>query len=243
MKTKFFVMLFCLIAVMSSGYAQEAGLDKKPTFQGGDQNNFTAWVTKNIKLIPSAFNKNGEVQSLVSFTVNEEGNVVSVKVLRGTSADADKEAIRVVTSSPKWEPAEKNGKAVPVTFTLPIIISNKTSIHIYEEGKDDTVPFSLVENKPIFQGGDQNKFMVWVNENIKFPKEGMKGITTARIVVQFTVTAKGNVDNVKVLRGVNAAVDAEAIRVVSASPDWIPGKVDGKPVNVTFTFPIIFTQK
>ena len=59
-------------------------------------------------------------------------------------------------------------------------------------------------------------------------------------MVQFTVCDDGVVRDAKVLRGVNPMLDAEALRVISASPKWEPGLQDGKPVNVTYMFPVIF---
>ena len=60
------------------------------------------------------------------------------------------------------------------------------------------------------------------------------------VTLQFTVETDGRVTNVKVLRGVDASLDKEAVRVVSQSPKWEPGMQDGKRVKVTYTFPVIF---
>ena len=93
----------------------------KPSFAGGDANQFSKWV--NSKLVyPEIARENG-VQGRVTlqFTVEKDGSVTKVKVLRGVDPSLDKEAIRVVSMSPKWQPGSQRGKAVPVTYTFPVI--------------------------------------------------------------------------------------------------------------------------
>ena len=58
--------------------------------------------------------------------------------------------------------------------------------------------------------------------------------------MQFVVSEKGKVEDVKVVKGVYNLLDKEAHRVVSQSPDWEPGLQDGKHVKVRYTFPVIF---
>ncbi len=61
-----------------------------------------------------------------------------------------------------------------------------------------------------------------------------------RVTLQFTVEADGRVTNVRVLRGVDESLDKEAVRVVSSSPKWTPGRQRDRAVKVTYTFPVIF---
>lgn len=103
-----------------------------------------------------------------------------------------------------------------------------------------SLPFNLVDVKPTFNGGDANEFSKWVNENLKYPKTAKDAKVQGRVVLQFTVYPDGKVQDVKVLRGVHPDLDAEALRVLSSSPDWTPGYVKGDPVKVTYTFPVIF---
>ena len=103
------------------------------------------------------------------------------------------------------------------------------------------IPFATVEVKPTFQGGDAGTaFAKWVNANLKYPPAAKEAGAQGRVVLQFTVYPDGSVRDTKVLRGVNPDLDAEALRVVSASPDWTPGYVKGEPVKVTYTFPVVF---
>ena len=104
----------------------------------------------------------------------------------------------------------------------------------------ESVPFSVVDKKPTFNGGDANEFSKWVNAHLTYPEEAKQKELQGRITLSFKVCADGKVRDVRVLRGVDPLLDAEALRVISASPDWGPGEQDGKAVDVTYTFPVIF---
>ncbi len=109
-----------------------------------------------------------------------------------------------------------------------------------EEVEEEAIPLAIVEEKPKFQGGDQNDFTKWVFKNIVYPEIAKENGVQGRVTLQFTVDTKGKVTDVKVVRGVDSSLDKEAVRVVSSSPAWTPGKQSGKPVKVRFTFPVIF---
>jgi len=106
--------------------------------------------------------------------------------------------------------------------------------------EEEAIPFQLVESKPKFQGGDANAFSKWVNQRLVYPEIAKENGVQGRVMLQFTVNADGSVSNVKVLRGVDPALDKEAVRVVSSSPKWEPGKQRDRKVKVTYTFPVIF---
>ena len=107
----------------------------------------------------------------------------------------------------------------------------------------DAVPFAEIQVKPTFNGGDANEFSKWVNERLKYPEQAKADKAQGRVVLQFTVGADGVVRDVKVLKGVREDLDAEALRVISASPQWGPGMQDGKAVPVTYVFPVVYQLK
>ena len=107
--------------------------------------------------------------------------------------------------------------------------------------KKEPVPFQYLGQKPGFNGGDANEFSKWVAANLKYPEKCRQSKVQGRVTLQFTITEKGEVTDVRVLRGVNEELDKEALRVVSASPRWTPGKdKNGNIVPVKFTFPVLF---
>ena len=109
-----------------------------------------------------------------------------------------------------------------------------------EHVEEEAIPFQLVEKKPTFQGGDANDFSKWVNSKLVYPEIAKENGVQSRVVLQFTVNPDGSVSGVKVLRGVDASLDKEAVRVVSMSPKWEPGRQRDRAVKVTYTFPVIF---
>ena len=106
--------------------------------------------------------------------------------------------------------------------------------------EEEAIPFQLVEEKPSFQGGDANTFSKWVNTRLEYPEIAKENGVQGRVTLQFTVEKDGSVTKVKVLRGVDPSLDKEAVRVVSMSPKWKPGKQRDRAVPVTYTFPVIF---
>ena len=106
--------------------------------------------------------------------------------------------------------------------------------------EEEAIPFQLVEEKPSFQGGDANMFSKWVNSRLVYPEIAKENGVQGRVTLQFTVEKDGSVTKVKVLRGVDPSLDKEAVRVVSMSPKWKPGKQRDRAVPVTYTFPVIF---
>ena len=117
-------------------------------------------------------------------------------------------------------------------------------IEIEESQKSEekkVIPFQLVAQKPGFNGGDANEFSKWVSENVRYPEKCRQSRVQGRVTLQFTVTEEGKVRDVKVLRSVNDEMDKEAVRVVSESPLWTPGRDEnGEVVPVKYVFPVIF---
>ena len=107
--------------------------------------------------------------------------------------------------------------------------------------EEEEIPFAVVEEKPKFQGKDPNPgFTKWVFSKIVYPEIAKENGVQGRVTLQFTIDTDGSVKNVKVLRGVDSSLDKEAVRVVSSSPKWTPGKQRNKAVRVKYTFPVVF---
>lgn len=109
-----------------------------------------------------------------------------------------------------------------------------------EEVVEEAIPFMLVEEKPSFNGGDANQFSAWVNKRLVYPEIARENGVQGRVTLQFTIEKDGSLTKIKVLRGVDPSLDKEAVRVVSSSPKWKPGKQRDRAVPVTYTFPVIF---
>ncbi|MBR6305288.1 MAG: energy transducer TonB [Bacteroidales bacterium] len=98
-----------------------AAVETKPAFEGGDANEFSKWVSTQLVYPQDAIDQKLEGRVILQFTVNKEGEVKDVTVLRGVNELLDAEAVRVVSSSPKWENGAQNGIPVAVKYTFPVI--------------------------------------------------------------------------------------------------------------------------
>ena len=98
-----------------------AAVETKPAFEGGDANEFSKWVGTQLVYPQEAIDQKLEGRVILQFTVNKEGEVKDVTVLRGVNDLLDAEAVRVVSSSPKWENGAQNGIPVAVKYVFPVI--------------------------------------------------------------------------------------------------------------------------
>ncbi len=108
-----------------------------------------------------------------------------------------------------------------------------------EEEVEESEVFVVVEKMPSFPGGEA-ALMKFLNENVKYPTIAQENGIQGRVFVQFVVGKTGEISKIVVVRGVDPALDKEAIRVVSAMPKWEAGQQRGKAVNVQFMLPINF---
>ncbi len=99
-----------------------------------------------------------------------------------------------------------------------------------------------VEVKPQFPGGDAAMYN-YLSANMKYPEAAVKAGKQGRVVVTFKVDTDGSIKDAKVLRGVDPALDAEALRLINGMPAWTPGYSNGKPVSVSYTLPVTFKMK
>ena len=96
-----------------------------------------------------------------------------------------------------------------------------------------------VEQMPEFPGGTA-ALLTYLSQNIKYPAAAADNGISGRVMLRFVVNKAGEVSDITVLSGVDPLLDKEAIRVVKTMPKWIPGKQNGKAVNVYFTVPVVF---
>ena len=95
-------------------------VDEMPQFPGG-MKALMNYISANVKYPESAKQAKIEGRVTTQFVVGEDGVIRDVKVLRSVSPDLDAEAIRVMSSMPKWNPGKQDGKPVPVRYTVPVV--------------------------------------------------------------------------------------------------------------------------
>ena len=99
--------------------------------------------------------------------------------------------------------------------------------------------FDVVEEMPVYPGG-MPAMMDFFNKNMKYPKEAFDAKQEGRVIAQFVVEKDGSITDAHIVKSVSPALDAEALRIVNAMPNWTPGRQNGKPVRVKYTVPISF---
>ena len=118
----------------------------------------------------------------------------------------------------------------------PAQIDGKTS------AGDKVVPYFDCDQRPQFFGSSDPRHFLkeWVYQYLKYPQSAVRNGIQGTVTVQFIIEKDGKVTEVKVVKGVDEELDAEAVKVVAASPKWKPGKVGGAKVRSSLTLPIDF---
>ncbi len=104
---------------------------------------------------------------------------------------------------------------------------------------DDDVIFVAVEKMPEFPGGIQELYN-FLGKKINYPSAQKEMGIQGRVICQFVVNTDGSIVDVNVVRGVDPALDNEAVRVIKMMPKWNPGEQSKKKVRVKYTLPVVF---
>lgn len=129
---------------------------------------------------------------------------------------------------------------------------NKSHVETIKVRKDESLfveeqapeIFTVVEEMPSFPGG-YTEMMKFIQENLIFPESAIKNKTYGKCFVKFVVQKDGRISDITVLKGVPNCLDCdeEAKKVFTKMPKWIPGKQNGRQVNVYYNQPINFQPK
>lgn len=106
-----------------------------------------------------------------------------------------------------------------------------------EEAVDPNEPFTIVEEMPEFPGGQEAMF-AYIGKELKYPEQAVEEGIEGVVFISFVVEKDGSITHVSVLRGIGGGCNEEAVRVVSAMPNWKPGKQRGEAVRVKYNLPI-----
>lgn len=107
---------------------------------------------------------------------------------------------------------------------------------------EGVVAYHDCDQKPMFLNSpDPRQFLQkWVYQYLKYPASAVRDGIQGRVLVEFIIGKDGKVTDVRVVKGVSEELDAEALKVVSASPKWKPGRVNGNKVRTSMTIPMEF---
>lgn len=144
----------------------------------------------------------------------------------------------VVEEIPTIEEIKQNEvAAVEVEGDAEVVFEEPVAQVVVEE--DENKVFMVVEQQPEFEGGYE-AMMNFIKKNMRYPASARRMGIDGTVYVSFVVGKDGTINDVKVLRGISADCDKEAVRVVQMMPPWKAGKQNGKPVFVRFNLPIKF---
>lgn len=220
---------------------------------------------KNGKRLGMAFDffKNGNVKKQKEYPprntgdktqtyINEEPKVIYQadslgKVLvkdgngHGVDYDVEKDDVFVEEGDYKdgfkqgtWTGKYQSGKSnYNETYNLGKLVSGIKTIG------DKKYEYTDLGSPPSFKGGI-SQFYKYLSNSIKFPKDAMERGIKGRVLVSFTIEKDGKITEAKIEKGVSPSIDQEALRVIRASPDWIPGIQRGVYVRVKYNIPISF---
>ena len=228
-------------------------VEEKPLFDGKDaEMEFHRYVFQNLRYPDEVKLRGIQGRIFVEFIIDTDGSVTDVRLLRGVAPLLNAEVLRVISSSPQWTPGKHEGKVVKVRYQIPVTFklnaeassSNSQNPAVAEKQTSEETVYEDVETKPTFNGKDaETGFPEYVYKNTVYPVISQEKGIQGSVVVGFVIDTDGSVTDVKILRGADPLLDAEALRVISASPQWTPGKdVDGNAVKVNYLFPVNFSM-
>ena len=95
-------------------------VEKMPSFQGGDLNKFRNWVQERVRYPQIALENGIQGRVVLSFVIEKDGTLTNIEVLQSPDRSLADEAVRVLKTSPKWEPGQQRNQPVRVKYTLPV---------------------------------------------------------------------------------------------------------------------------
>lgn len=208
--------------------------------------NYWAWLDKNINYPKKAAEKGIEGNVWVNFTVCSDGSIKDVaineEVSKNVNESLKREAIRLFESMPRWEPAIYKGK--PVNTREMRLVKFELPRKSQEAAQNDPELRRVYDMReipvaPQFKGGSEG-LGKWIEENIQYPASAAKDKIEGRVIVQFLITKHGNIAAPRIVKGINDALNNEALRVIKSMPNWTPGYAKGKPANTMYTYPVTF---
>lgn len=225
-------------------------VEKMPEFPDGGMPGLMKYLSANIRYPEAAHKAGTQGRVTVQFVVGKDGSIGNVSILRGVDPALDAEAIRVISGMPKWKPGTQKGEPVNVRYTVPVMFRltpepvEKIDEMIVVGYRNPDAPvtgevYETVDKMPEFPGG-MTGLMQHLSKNIRYPAEAHTNNIQGRVVVSVIINTEGKATNAQIVQGVAPSLDAEALRVATTMPDWTPGTKDGKPVNVKYTFPVVF---
>lgn len=222
---------------------------------GTGYNGFYAYTSSNADLNSLLMTQTGELQPVLPEVTSEEPypsdhrafyskGIPSVLFTTGryTQHNTDKDTQGIID----YDMMERELEYI-YNFTVALANTNMTLVFNPSDvetkpGDEDVVAYFDCDQRPLFFGSSDPRHFLreWVYQYLKYPTSAVRDGIQGTVMVEFIIEKDGKVTDVKVVKGVDELLDAEALKVVSASPKWKPGKVGGKKVRSSITIPVEF---
>ena len=227
--------------------------EQQPEFPGGEMA-LMKFIKDNLRYPADAVRDSIQGRVTLSFTVDTDGKIKGIEVMRSPDKRLSKEAVRVVKMMPKWKPGRLRGKIVRINYVLPVTFrmnaapktlanENPSAIKIGDLGipttEEDSTCIAKPDQLPEFPGGEI-AMMKFIKENLDYPPSAARKGIQGRVILTFILEKDGKFSTIKVLRSPDDALSREAIRVIKKMPKWKPAIHEGKPVRVKFAMPVTF---
>jgi TonB family protein len=119
--------------------------------------------------------------------------------------------------------------------------SKRTMEEVPDKGEERVYTQEAVDKRATFLHGTEEQFLNrWVYEYLKYPESAIRNGVEGKVVAEFVVDAKGKVRDVEIVKGVDEELDAQVVKVISASPKWKPAQIKGREVSVKISLPVEF---
>jgi len=125
-------------------------------------------------------------------------------------------------------------------YLIACILILSLQCRIFAQDTAKAVPVNLTEKeRPMFPGGEK-ELRKYLALNLRYPNTALEQKVEGYVILTFKINTAGKVSDVKVLKGLGAGCDEEAIRVAKKMPDWEPAHKDGKAIEIVYYLPIEF---
>ena len=249
------ILLLAIVCTLSYADDQKVNdtiysiIEIMPKYAGGDHA-LMHFIGDNIKYPDDCLKQGWEGRVVCTFIVEKDGSLSDISIHRSSGwQSADDEALRIIRLMDKWEPGERDGRPIRCKMALPIIFrlgeGHRPPRH-HDAGHerfdhtpviDEQGDYIFVDQMPQFRGG-HNAFIKYLQTNLHHPESTTHN---GRIVCQFIVKKNGEIRDVTIkISSGDEQLDAEAVRVLNNMPKWLPGRQDGKKVEVKYTMPVVF---
>ena len=223
-------------------------VEEMPLFPGGDKE-LLKFIAVNTKYPENAKANNIQGRVILRFCVTKTGSVNRISILKGVNYELDAEAVRVVSELPQFTPGKQGGKAVNVWYMVPITFalgqkntgSEKSEALTKTEAVSKPPEYTITgyDEAPVFKGGEaaMKKF---ITRNLVYPTSAVSKGLSGKVIINYCIGTQGKVEVATVYQGIEAELDAEALRVIKMLPAFQPAKLEGKPVHVWYQIPVTF---